>query len=532
MRRTTLFLIPLLFLLLFFAYPVASLLYLGLWDGSFTLDYMKEAFSRYGGIIWFTVYQALLSSIITLAIGLPGAYIMGNYSFRGKGFIKAVSTVPFILPSIIVVLGFLGLFGNNGLLNHLLEPFGIHISILYTLTAILLAHAFYNFPIVMRMVGSAWENLDSSYEDAARTLGAGPLQRFVKITLPLLSPSIISAFTLVFAYCFMSFAIVLILGGAQYTTIEVEIYFLATVLIRPHMASALALVQIAISLIFIWVYTRFGKEGASGTRQMKKMRWRSPSGILISAYSILVAFLILAPMLSVVYYSFVTGWGGSFTTHWYSLLFSEDATGVLGIPLISVLKNSLLFAAITVLITVPLAILSAFWARRHSRYVPLIMVSVAVSSVTLGWAYIGAFLGTSLYGTWWIIALAHSVIAFPLVFRSVYNSVASMDDELRYAARTLGAGPLRAFLHAELPQILPGIVVGASFAFAISIGEFGATLLLYRPEYTTIPIAIYRILGTRAFGSAAAMSTLLMLLAAASFLLIDRLGVKQERSAF
>ncbi len=532
MNRRSLFLIPLIFLLAFFAYPVVSLLYLGLWNGGATLSYLKEAFEQYRHVIGFTVYQAFLSSILTLCIGLPGAYIMGNYAFRGKSLIKAISTVPFILPSIIVVLGFLALFGNRGLINHLLEPFGIHIRILYSLTAILLAHAFYNFPIVIRMVGSAWENMDSSYEDAAASLGAGPWKRFLYVTLPLLAPSMVSAFTLVFAYCFMSFAIVLILGGAQYATIEVEIYVLATVLIQPHMASALSIIQIAISLIFIWTYTHFGRNGASGIRRMKKIRGFSPASVSVLVYSAIISFFILGPMLSVVYYSFVTGWGGSFTLHWYRLLFSEGASSVIGIRPIRAIGNSLFFAFLTVVITVPLALLSSFWAKEHGKWVPLIMVSVAVSSVTLGWAYIGAFLKTGIYESWPIIALAHSIIAFPLVFRSVYNSAVSMDDDLRNAARSLGAGPIRAFLYAELPQIRPGMLVGATFAFAISLGEFGATLLLYRPEYTTMPIAIYRILGTRAFGSAAAMSVVLMLLAGISFLLIDRIGGSQERSAF
>ncbi len=530
MRRNYLFLIPLSFLLAFFAYPVFSLLYLGLWDGGPNPEFMKEAFSRYGGVISFTVYQAILSSLLTLIIGLPGAYIIGNYDFRGKSAIKAVSTVPFILPSIIVVLGFLALFGNNGILNHVLEPFGIRIRILYSLSAILLAHAFYNFPVVMRMVGSAWENLDSSYEDAAASLGAGPIKRFVKIVAPLLAPSIISSFTLVFAYSFMSFAIVLILGGAAYTTIEVEIYVLATVLIRPHMASALALVQIGISLIFIWIYTHFGRTGASGHRIMRKIR--GLASILAAAYSFLIAFLIFAPILSVAYYSFVSEWGGDLTFHWYSLLFSEDASSVIGISPAAAIGNSLFFAVLTIMMTVPMAVISSLWAKRHGKWVPALMLPVAVSSVTLAWAYIGAFLGFSIYGSWILIVMAHSVIAFPLVFRSVYNSTSSADERLKDAARSLGASPLMAFRHAELPQLMPGIIVGATFAFAISIGEFGATLLLYRPEYTTIPIAIYKILGTRAFGSAAAMSVILIIMATASFLLIDRIGAKQKRSAF
>jgi thiamine transport system permease protein len=225
-------------------------------------------------------------------------------------------------------------------------------------------------------------------------------------------------------------------------------------------------------------------------------------------------------------------WGGPPTLRWYGLLLSDGTSSVLGIPLLSVMVNSIIFALMTVVITVPMAIASALWARKRRLGGMIPLIPVAVSSVTLAWAYIGAFLHTPLYGSWLLIVIAHSVIAFPLVFRSVFNQSSSMDEAMVDAARTLGANRFRAFLHAVLPQLRPGILVGASFAFAISIGEFGATLLLYRPEYTTIPIAIYRILGTRAFGSAAAMSVILMIFATASFLLIDRMGSGQERSAF
>lgn len=535
MRRSTLLIfIPFLFLLIFFFYPVSSLLYQGVWDKGPTGRYLWTMLSDqyYQNILGFTTYQAFLSALLTMIIGLPGAYIIGNYDFRGKSLIKSISTVPFILPSIIVVIGFIAMFGKNGILNSFLGIFGLHVEILYTLPAILLAHAFYNFPVVMRIVGSGWENISSDIEDSARVLGASKLTVFRKITLPLLRPHIISSFMLVFAYCFMSFAIVLILGGGRYSTIEVEIWSLSTTLIRPHLASALAIIQIAFSSLFLIIYLGFsrGYKGM-GVRRMKRIGM-GKEAIAIYLYGVLIFILIFAPMISVAYYSFLNTWGGSLTLRWYSLIFSSSSVSVIGISPAEVIMNSVFFAFMTVIITVPMGILTARSMGNGRLTGALAMLPMAVSSVTLGWAFISAFLGTPLYGSWLIIVIAHSVIAFPLVFRSIWNSYSTMDRNLIDAARTLGASPFSAFLMVELPQILPGIIVGATFAFAISLGEFGATLLLYRPEYTTIPIAIYKILGTRAFGSAAAMSVILMVLATASFLLIDRLGGKQNRSAF
>ncbi len=534
--RKAILAIPILFFSVFFFYPILSLLRFGIYDSGFTGRYLSEVLSNaiYLKIILFTIYQAFLSAVFTLLIGLPGAYIMGNYDFRGKSLIKAISTVPFILPSIVVVLGFLALFGRNGIINGLLSPAGIRISILYSLQAIVLAHAFYNFPVVMRIVGSSWASLDSKIEDAGRSLGASPFQLFRRVTLPMLLPSIVSAFTLVFAYCFMSFAVVLILGGVKYSTIEVEIYSLSSVQIRPHLASALSILQIAISLVFMRIYLGWGKErGRSAVRRMKRLSSRiSVRALLLWVYGALIVALIIGPMLAVLYYSLISGWGGSFTYHWYANIFSSRGTDVLGISPASVVANSLFFAMMTVAATVPLAVMTAYGLRGPGEgkktAEAIFMLPLAVSSVTLGWSFISAFLSTGLYGTWALIVAAHSIIAFPLVFRAVHSSVSSSDPALTEAARTLGASPAAAFLTVELPQIMPGIIVGATFAFAISLGEFGATLLLYRPEYTTLPIAIYKMLGTRAFGSAAAMSVLLIVLATASFLLIERMGGRRS----
>lgn len=137
------------------------------------------------GVLAFTLKQALLSTLASLAIGLPGAWIMATYRFPGKKLVRAVSTVPFVLPSILVVLGFVIFYGNNGILNRVLmrvlrlsEP---PLHILYSLGAIILAHAFYNFPLVMQLVSTAWIGLDPHPEQASLTLGAGKWRTFLHI---------------------------------------------------------------------------------------------------------------------------------------------------------------------------------------------------------------------------------------------------------------------------------------------------------------------------------------------------------------
>ena len=525
--------IPLLFFSLFFFYPLITAVIPGLNEKYLSLIVGDAYYRR---IIGFTAVQAVASTVLTLLLGLPGAYVISHYKFQGKGLVKAVTTIPFIMPSLMVAAGFIILFGSSGFVASVLSFIAgrqVDPGILYSWKAIILAHAFYNFPITMRMVGSSWEKMDADLVDAARTLGADRWQTFRRVVLPYLYPSIAAASLLTFIFCFMSFAVVLILGGVRYTTIEVSIYTLSNVMFRPEMASAMAIVQISVSLLFMYLYLKVSGRGARPGRPagMKHLGLRdllSPEGAALSLYSALVFFLVIGPMLAVIWQSF-TSRSGSFTLRFYADIFSARADAIIGISPLQTLINSLYFAvlAVSFSLVLSLSLSYALYRGRDGKAVwldPLFMLPMGVSAVTLGFGMIRAFISPpiQIYGSSWAIVIAHTVIVFPFVFRAVSNSVRSMNPDLTDAARTLGATRIQRFLMVEVPQITPGIVVGATFGFAISIGEFGATLLLYRPQYSTIPIAIYRFLAARNFGAATAMAVILMLIAGISFLTIER----------
>ena len=532
-RRYILLSVPLFFFSLFFFYPLITAAIPGL-NGEALSQIIGDRYYR--RIISFTVIQAVASTLLTLLLGLPGAYIISHYKFRGKGLVRAITTIPFIMPSLMVAAGFIILFGSSGFFASFLSAITgrqVDPGILYSWKAIILAHAFYNFPIIMRMVGSSWEKMDADLVDAARTLGADRWQTFRRVVLPYLYPSIAAASLLTFTFCFMSFAVVLILGGVRYTTIEVSIYTLSNVMFRPGMASAMAIVQISVSLIFLYLYLKFagrerghGRPGALKTLGLRD--FISAEGVGIALYSVIILLLVLGPMIAVVWQS-LTSRAGSFTLGFYSDIFSARASSVIGISPLQTLVNSLYFAALAVLFSLILSLLLSYAiyggkGKNKSWLDPIFMLPMGVSAVTLGFGMIRAFISPpiQIYGSWWAIVIAHTVIAFPFVFRSVSGAVQSIDKSFTDAARTLGASRLQSFLMVELPQITPGIVVGATFGFAISIGEFGATLMLYRPQYSTIPIAIYRFLAARNFGAATAMAVILMLIAGISFLMIER----------
>jgi thiamine transport system permease protein len=539
-----LLLAPAAFLLLFFYFPLGSVLVGGLTDRSsrFSLGIVASLLGDpyYLRIIGFTVWQAILSTVLSVLMGLPGAYLLARYDFRGKHLIQALTTVPFVLPSIIVVLGFVRFFGNNGILNrllmslfHLEEP---PLRILYSLQAILLAHAFYNFPVVVRIVSSLWRRIHPSTEEAARSLGAHGLRLFWRVTLPQILPALLSAAALVFIFCLLSFAVVLVLGGGpRYTTLEVEVYRLAKVSLDLKTGSALALIGAVISLVFLYAYIKL-QQSSSFAEQMaedaEKPRLAgvlgSVRGVFYLLYLLLMAVVILAPMVTVVAYSFQlrSGWAQqAISLEWYRRILSG------GGPYLRAVLNSLFFACSTMLLSLPLGTLLAYVGAR-SRFAgsrlleAVMMLPIGISSIILGLGYLKAYqhLPWRIVGSWYSIVFAHTVIAYPFVIRVASATFRKMKSSLVEAARSLGAGPWRLLWHLELPMARSALITGAAFAFGISVGEINASLMLYNEQLITMPVMIYRLIGSYNFIGACAMGSVLMLFCFLAFLIIDRAG--------
>ena len=529
-----LLLIPVAFLLLFFYLPMADILRLGLWDDGLTLKFIRSVLASdyHRGVIAFTIEQAIASTVLTLLIGLPGAYIFANYDFPGKRAIKALLTVPFVMPSIMVALGFVILFGKNGLIAQLI---GRDPGIIYTWKAILIAHAFYNFPIVVRMVSSLWQRVNPHYEEAAMSLGAKGWKLFWKVTLPLISPAIFASAMLTFVFCFLSFSIPLILGGYRYATIEVDIFSTVMTLLDFRTGAALAVIQIGLSAVFMYVYLKSleaysKREEQRIARRSKRLSFRellSWKGLGIVAYTAIVILFIVAPLFAVLYDSLL--FNGHLSLENYRRVLSQEYNPMFGTSTIGAIKNSLAFGLTTVVLSTAVALPIAYalhrWDFRGKRVLDVLaMLPLASSPVTIGLAYVKFFHSTPLYYTFWIVAIAHAVIAYPFVFRALSTSLGKIKRNLYEAALSLGAGELTAFLRVELPLAFGGLVVGAIFAFAMSIAELGATYMLATPEYTTITIAVYKFLGARHFGSASALSVILMIVSALGFILIERTG--------
>ncbi|MCW5863821.1 MAG: iron ABC transporter permease [Anaerolineae bacterium] len=552
------FLSPLLFFALFYFYPLAAILRLGLWsEGRLDTAALGELFrsAYFLRVLWFTVWQAVVSTLLTLALALPGAYVLARFRFRGQTLIRAVATLPFVLPTVVVAAAFVALVGPTGVLNvwlmRLLALDAPPIRLSQTVWIILLAHVFYNYSVALRLLSAYWQNLPPSLSQAAQMLGASPARAFLTVTLPLLRPALLAAAALVFTFTFTSFGVIVVLGGPHFATLEVEIYRQAVNLFNLPVAAALSLWQILFTFILMAGYTRtqlrVTRALRLGARQAIERPVRTPrERLLVAGNAAAILVLIGAPLLALVGRS-LRGAAGP-TLAYYRALFTNRDDSLFFVPPVAAIRNSVAIALTATLLAVALGLITAQLLTRWERgpqgghrgrvalarlLDPLLMLPLATSAVTLGLGYLIA-LGRpplNLRGSILLLPIAHAVVAAPFVLRSVLPGFRSILPSLREAAAVMGADGWRVWREVDWPLIRRPLLVGALFAFTISMGEFGATIFLVRPETPTLPIAIYRFLGQPGalnYGQALAMSVLLLLVCAVAFVAIEHFRVGGE----
>ncbi len=520
-------LVPATFIAVFFVFPVASILLRGFGDDGLSSLVDLATSPRQRGVLWFTVWQAVVSTVLTLAVGLPAASVVARMGGRARRLTRALVTVPFVLPTVVVAGAFEGVFDRFGL-----DAGAFRLR--HTVWAILLAHVFFNYAVVVRTVGGYWAGLDNRLEDQARMLGANRRRTWWEVTLPRLRPAIASAAAIVFLFSFTSFGVVLILGGPRRATIETEIYRYAVTRSDFSTAAALALVQLVAVLALVAVATRLER-----LRPIHNRQGRVGPGALGSKWVTLNAVVALAllgtPIAVLVERSLVAGDGYGLAN--YRALGTRVRQ--LPAPATTAIWNSLVFAvaatAMAVLVGTLASLVVVHGRRGLSRIFDLgLTLPLGTSAVTIGFGMLVALdePPLDLRTSWWIVPIAHALIGIPFVVRTMVPVLRSIDPRLREAAAILGATPSRVRREIDIPIGARGLVVGAGFAFAVSLGEFGATSFIpRRPENLTAPIALFRLLGTPGDllrGQAMALAVVMMVTVAIVVVAIETLRGSAE----
>jgi thiamine transport system permease protein len=515
--RVAILALPVTFLAVFFVYPFGAIVWraLGPDPGAFA-RVLGEA--RVRQVVWFTVWQAAVSTALALVVGLPIAYVVSRYAFRGRRAIEALVVLPFVLPTVIVGLAFTGLPGS--------------------VVAIVAAHVFFNVAVVVRVVGAAWASMDPALEDAADELGARGTRRVTAVLLPLARPAIVSATTLVFLFTFTSFGVVLLLGGPGRTTIEVEIYQRTSQFLDLSAAAVLAVVQLVFVAALLLVDAVLSArapvtEPTVGARAARTDAERLTIALVVAG----AVALVVVPLWRLLRRS-VSGPNG-LTADSFLHIGEGRRGGLFEIDPVAAIWTSLRAAALACVIAMVIgglvAVVIGLGAR--SRWVwALVAVPLGVSAVTLGFGYVVAFdrWPLDLRGSAWLIPMVQALVATPFVVRILAPAVASANATYGESAAGLGASPWRTFRDATLPISAGAVRAAATFAFLVALGEFGATAFVVRAGNPTVPVAIARLLsqpGQTSVGQASALAVILLALTATASIAIGRVPVGLTRGA-
>ncbi|MDR1798951.1 MAG: ABC transporter permease subunit, partial [Bifidobacteriaceae bacterium] len=424
-------------------------------------------------------------------------------SFPGRAVVRVLITAPFALPAVVVGLAFRSLLGSGGPLAFL----GLDGSFL----AVVLALGFFNLGLMTRILGTFWQALDPRPEQAARLLGASPFRALIWVSLPAVAPALAAGGAMVFLFCTTAFSTVLIIGGPAYGTVETEIWRQTTQLLNLRAAAVLSVVQVVLVTGGLLAssaarrrreralkLTGAGRAAALPCPPLTKADWPP------AAVTGLAALAIATPLATLVARSLRTAHGTGLDN--YRALASGAMRG-LPYSVLQAAGTSVRIALVATGVALALGLAISVvlsrraagpWGRRLQGFLDSVfMLPLGVSAVTVGFGFL-ITLDTppfNLRTSFWLIPLAQALVALPMVMRSMLPVLRAIDPRQRQAAQALGASPWRTFWAVDTPVLARPAAVGAAYAFAVSLGEFGATSFLVRPETTTLPVAIYRLLG-------------------------------------
>lgn len=546
--RLWLWLLPLAFLALFYLYPLGAIMQRGLSSGGAAGADLRQLLTAATTrrALWFSTWQAVVSTLGTLAVGLPAAYVFARYRFPGKRLLRTITLVPFVLPTLVVAAAWQALLGPRGFLNQLLPALALPpLRAGGSAGAIIAAHVFFNTALVVRLVGDSWAQLHPRVIETAAVLGAGPMRRWRAVTLPLLSRPIFAAALLVFLFDFTSFGVVLLLGAGRYATLEVEIYLQTVTLFDLRAAAVLSLLQLLLTALVTAAYSNAAARYGATPRLGRAAAYERPPAAARERWLVAVtvgALLVwlVVPLAALALRALFSLEDGRLTLALFTRLGSRPRGAALAVPPLLALRNSLLFAALTALLSLAVglpAALAAVGVRRAwlRRLVDIaVMLPLGTSPVTIGFGFILALglPGFDLRASPVLLPVAHTLVALPLVFRALTGGLQAVPARLREAAAVLGAAPAQRFMYVELPVLGRAAASAALFAAAISLGEFGASALIARPELPTITTAIFRSLsrpGASNYGQGMALATILMVTTAAAVAAIERLRTAAAR---
>ena len=538
-------LLALIFLILFFAvvYPILTI---------FTASFLHPetgalSLKSYAAFFHYPYYQRCLrnslfvstvATLLAVAIGVPFAFFLSRYHVPGKNLIKTLGTLPLILPTFIGAEAWLILLGRNGLFAKLFHQFGLEIPTVYGWKGIVLVFTLQFFPFVFLMVSAAINAIDRSLEEAATNLGAGRLRVFFTVTLPVVTPAILSGALVVFYLCIENFGVPVLIGE-DFRVLSVQAYneFISEMGGNPAMAGALSMVLLVVTLALTllqkyWVERK--SYAMTSLNPLEVKRLGPLATFLIWLFCAGIVFVALFPFAVVMVSSVTKTQGPVMYFGQWSLDNFIRAFTIAPRPIV----NSFFLATTATLIGIVFGIAVSYLLVRRRGAVSylldiLVMLPLAIAGTVQGIALAATYNKgfVVLTGTWMILVLAYFIRKAPYSIKTTSALLQQIDPSVEEASINLGVPPIRSFIRVVIPVMLPGIVAGAIIMWVMTLAELSSTIVLYYGPWATMTVEVFQRIGSGDFGPASAYATILILSVLIPLFILNRVSGKDLASS-
>lgn len=533
------------FIILFFAvlYPILFIFkasFIHPETGAFSLKSYQTFFHYpfYLRCLRNSLFVSALGTLFALILGVPFAFFLARYRMPGKNLLKTLGTLPLILPTFIGAEAWLMLLGRNGLFAKLLGPLGIEVPSIYGWQGIVLVFTLQFFPFIFLMVSAAINAVDRSLEEAATNLGAGRLRVFFTVTLPVITPAILSGALVVFYLCIENFGVPILIGE-DFRVLSVQAYneFISEMGGNPSMAGALSMVLLAITLGLTllqkyWVDRK--SYAMTSLNPLEVKRLRPLPAALIWLFCTGLVFVALFPFV-VVMVSSITKTSGP-VMYWgqFSLENFTRAVAIAPRPIL----NSFFLATTATLIGIVFGVVVSYLLVRRRGAVSylldiLVMLPLAIAGTVQGIALAATYNKgiIILTGTWMILVLAYFIRKAPYSIKTTSALLQQIDGSIEEASINLGVPPVRSFLKVVIPIMLPGIVAGGIIMWVTTLAELSSTIVLYYGPWATMTVEVFQRIGSGDFGPASAYATILIVSVLIPLFILNRVSGKDLASS-
>ena len=518
-------------MLLFLIYPFCTLITRSFFSsktGLLSLDNYIRFFTKkyYYSALFRSLFVSSVSTVTSLLVGVPIAYLMTRYNVWMKKYIHIFIIMSLMSPPFIGAYSWIMLFGRAGVVTSFFDDvLGIALPSIYGKLGIILVFTFKLFPYVYLYTSGAMGSIDSSLEEAAENLGSSKLRRLFTVTIPVIIPSIAAGAIMVFMTSLADFGTPMLLGEG-YMVLPVLVYneYMSEIGGNAYLASALSVIVVLCSTTVLLVQKHLVSKKnyvMTAMRPPQEIQLRGVKRFLATFPVALVTFIGILPQIVVIVTSFIkadfTGFVGGFSLDSYMTIFNRLGTNI---------KNTFLFSTIAIVFIIIIGMLISYIIVRQKGAAGqimdmLIMFPFVIPGAVLGISLIVAFNKEPviLTGTAAIMIIAFVVRKLPYTVRSGSAFLQQVDPCVEEASINLGVSPMKTFFTLTARLMAPGILSGGILSWITCINELSSSVMLYGGKTSTISVAIYTEVVRNSYGTAAALATILTVSTVVSLLL-------------